>query len=252
MRLFVVLVLAICVGVAAPRAAAAAVPDAKPAGASAALAADFPLTGNVTFAELLATIVDACPDVAGFYDSAAKGNFTSFLSVGILALGHSFDLLEGAVLALASSDAAFASAFAAGSVTAEQLADPKVAGELIVQQIGVAASSKANSAAISNLEPDTIDFFLSGEPVSLAEIYAAAAAGDPSAEIVGAATGQRARVLTVGGCPEVGLYIANVDTLLLPAKFAAAGAAAAAASAAGAASVRLAAALALVLAAAAP
>ena len=113
MRLFGLTVLAICVGVA--RAAAAAVPDAKPAGASAALAADFPLTGNVTFAELLATIVDACPEVAGFYDSAAKGNFTSFLSVGILALGHSFDLLEGAVLALASSDAAFAGAFAAGS-----------------------------------------------------------------------------------------------------------------------------------------
>ena len=137
-------------------------------------------------------------------------------------------------------------------MTAEQLADPTVAGELIVQQVGV-ASSKANSAAISNLEPDTIDFFLSGEPVSLAEIYAAAAAGDASAEIVGAATGHRARVLTVGGCPEVGLYVANVDTLLLPAKYiAAAGAAAAAASAASAASVRLAAALALVLAAAAP
>jgi hypothetical protein len=244
MRLFGIIVLAICVGVAAPR--AAAVPDAKPVGAGAALAANFPLSGNVTFVELLATIVDACPEVAGFYDSAAKGNFTSFLSMGILAFGHSFDLLEGAVLALASSDAAFAGAFAAGSVTAEQLADPTVAGELIVQQIGVAASSKANSAAISNLEPDTIDFFLSGEPISLSEIYAAAAAGNASAEIVGAATGQRARVLTVGGCPEVGVYIANVDTLLMPAKYIAA------ASVAGAPSIRLAAALALVLAAAAP
>jgi hypothetical protein len=250
MRPFDLAVLALCVAAAAPRAAAA--PAAKPS-AAAVPTGQFPVAGNVTFAELSAATVEACPEAAGFYDNAESGNFTSYLSAGILSLAYSLDLPAGALVVLAPSDAAFAAALASGALTQAQLADPEVAGELIAQHVGVAAGGDAPSAAIANVEPDAMEFFVGGAPASAAAVGDAVVAGGAGAgaEVRLASTGQRARVLTVGGCPEAGLFVASVDTLLLPKKYAAAAAAAAPASGAAAAAAGGLAAAALALVAAA-
>jgi hypothetical protein len=223
MRPFALAVLSLCVAAASPRAAAA--PAAKPS--AAVPAGQFPVAGNITFAELSAATVEACPEAAGFYDNAESGNFTSYLSAGILSLAYSLDLPAGALVVLAPSDAAFAAALASGALTQAQLADPAVAGELIAQHVGVAAGGDAPSAAIANAEPDAMEFFVGGAPASPAAVCDAVVAGGAGAEVGLASSGQRARVLTVGGCPEAGLFVASVDTLLLPKKYAAAAAAAA-------------------------